>query len=180
MKLKFSDNFFKLFDLPQSMQLDFRLLDERYKKLQREIHPDQYASGTEAQKRWSMQATSLINQARDTLIDPLLRAIYLLSLQGVDLNSETDTQMSGEFLLAQIQLREDLEGVRFASDPFNKLDTLSFQVSRETKKLQAKFEVALLEERFGECRITAREWQFLKKIKKELQDIEISIENEQN
>ncbi len=178
MQIDISNNYFKLFDMHQSMQLNSELLDERYKSLQRESHPDKFASGSEGQKRWAIQATSYINEARSTLLDPLRRAIYLLNLEGIDLNVETDTQMSPEFLMDQIQLREELQSIRSQADPFAALSRLSTRIKAEIEAIKADFEASFLQEQYTECRLKAREWQFIDKIKKELQDIEISIENE--
>jgi molecular chaperone HscB len=59
-----------------------------------------------------VQNTSLINSAFDTLKSPLLRATYLLELQGIDAFDEKDTQMNVNFLISQIELRESLEAIK--------------------------------------------------------------------
>ncbi len=178
MDLNFSDNYFQLFGLIQGMALDEDVLDERYKLLQLKSHPDRYVNGSDAERRWSMQATSLINQARQVLIDPLSRATYLLSLEGIDLDSETDTRMSGEFLMAQIELREGLAVIRSKADPFAELDKLSSQVNAETRLVQSKFENALLAKDLDLARSGAREWQFLYKLKHEINEFESLLEDE--
>ncbi len=177
MKLDFTNNYFQLFELPRSMQVDEDLLDKRYKLLQRKYHPDRFSNGSQAEKRWSMQAASLLNQAKTTLADPLLRATYLLTLEGIDLNSEIDTHMSNEFLVAQMQLREELEKVSIAPDPFAEIEKLSIQIKTEIKNIQSGFENAIISGDTDKSRSKVREWQFLKRINNELQVIEMTLEN---
>jgi DnaJ-domain-containing protein 1 len=55
---------------------------------------------------------AIINTAFDTLKSPLLRATYLLELQGINAFDEKDTQMDVDFLMNQIELRESLEAIK--------------------------------------------------------------------
>jgi molecular chaperone HscB len=177
MTLNFSDNYYQLFALPKAMFVDHELLDLRYKNLQRELHPDNYANGSDAEKRWSMQATSLLNQARRVLLDPLSRAIYLLSLEGVDLNAETDTRMSGEFLMLQMELREELETIAHSAEPFELIDKLRAQALQYTKALYEAFEQAYSDGLWQVARERVREWQFLSKLIFEINEIESQLDD---
>ncbi len=172
MSFNFSDNYFQLFGLPISPVIDEERLDARYKSLQRELHPDRFASATEGEKRWSMQATSLINQARQTLLDPLSRAAYLLSLNGIDLASETDTTMPQDFLILQMDLRESLESLKTSEQPCEKLNELKLEVRRHSGLTEALFTEAYAEDQLEIARTKVREWQFLEKLRAEIDEIE--------
>lgn len=159
------------------MAVDTSQLDERYKQLQRDYHPDRFVNASEQDRRLSMQATSLVNQARQTLLDPLSRATYLLELEGCDLNSETDTRMSGEFLMAQMELRETLEAVDAATDPFEQIDMLQDRVREFQIKTREAFEVALSVSDLNVARERVREWQFLSKLKAEILETESRLDD---
>ncbi len=177
MKISLSDNYFNLFQMSESMEIDLDLLDERFKSLQRELHPDRFINSSDTERRWSMQATSLVNQARQALLNPLSRACYLLSLSGIDLDTETDTRMSGGFLMAQMELRETLDIAKNADEPFEKLDELNRQVASMTKDIREAFNVAYNDGSLDLAREKAREWQFLNKLKLEIDEIESILDD---
>ena len=70
-------NDFELFELPQQFALDRAQLDERWKALQREVHPDRFAAEGAAAQRVAMQWSVRINEAYQRLKDPLKRGAYL-------------------------------------------------------------------------------------------------------
>ena len=176
-QFRFTDTYFALLDLPKSMSIDAKRLDEHYKQLQRDYHPDRFVNASEQDRRLSMQATSLINQARQTLLNPLSRAVYLLQLEGCDLDSETDTRMSGEFLMAQMELREALEMVGAANDPFEQIDELKDRVAALQSDTREVFESALSGNELGVARDRVREWQFLDKLRSEVLEAESRLDD---
>lgn len=102
-------DYFALFGIPQSATVDAEKLREQYQKLQAAAHPDRHAAAPEAQKRAAVQMSARINDAYQTLKNPLSRAAYLLSLRGADAFAEDNTAMPPEFLMRQIEWRETLE-----------------------------------------------------------------------
>ncbi|OAD23046.1 co-chaperone HscB, partial [Candidatus Thiomargarita nelsonii] len=99
------NNHFEIFELPVSFDINKDTLAQRYRDLQRAVHPDKYANAPDRERRLAMQKTVQINEAFQTLKNPLTRAGYLLQLQGIDQN---DGIMDGEFLMTQMDLREEL------------------------------------------------------------------------
>ena len=81
--MNFSSDFFAVFAISPSWDVDIDDLGVRYRKLQQEFHPDRYATKSDAEKRLAVQAASFINQAFDTLKSPLKRAQYLLALKAL-------------------------------------------------------------------------------------------------
>ena len=73
------------------------------------MHPDRFASAGDAERRASLQWTTRVNEAFQTLKNPVARARHLLELHGVDVGFETNTAMPPEFLMQQMELRESLE-----------------------------------------------------------------------
>jgi len=125
-----TQNYFELFDLPASYELDVSDLSNRYRKLQAAVHPDKFANASDLEKRLSMQQSALVNEAYQTLKNPLLRARYMLQLKGVDLSIESSVNMDSEFLMQQMRLREELEQVRGANDPEAKLIIVAKEIEQ--------------------------------------------------
>ncbi|CAB9539586.1 Chaperone protein HscB [uncultured Gammaproteobacteria bacterium] len=105
-------NYFELFSLEADFSIDLVALEQIYQTQIARHHPDKFATGSDKEKTLAVQNTSLINSAFDTLKSPLLRATYLLELQGIDAFDEKDTQMNVNFLMSQIELRESLEAIK--------------------------------------------------------------------
>src|SRR5690349_23456145 len=104
-----TQNHFELFGLPPQFAVDAAALQTRYRELQREVHPDRFARASQAEQRVSMQLATRVNEAYQTLKSPIARAGYLLELQGIDPEFETNTAMPAEFLAEQMEQRERLE-----------------------------------------------------------------------
>jgi molecular chaperone HscB len=108
----FQQNHFQLFGLPQSFKLDIAQLELAFRALQAEVHPDKAAHLADVEQRLAMQRSTLVNEAYQTLKSPIKRGRYLLSLQGVDTQEETNTAMPVDFLMAQMEWREAVAETR--------------------------------------------------------------------
>lgn len=108
MSLDFSKNHFELFELPVTFAIDAERLDQAYRAIQSEIHPDKFADAGDAEQRLSMQWSTRINEAYQTLRKPFERARYLLQLHGVDAMDAKNTSMPADFLMQQMEWREAL------------------------------------------------------------------------
>lgn len=107
-----ASDFFSLFDLPRTFEVDQSRLETRYRDIQSEVHPDRFANAGDAQRRLSMQWATRVNEAYQTLRKPLSRARYLLEIAGVDLAAESNTAMPAAFLMEQMTWRESLGDAR--------------------------------------------------------------------
>ncbi len=110
------ENHFALFQMPARFAIDAAQLDAAYRELQARVHPDKFASATDAEKRVAMQWATRANEAYQTLKNPLKRASYLCELHGIDLGIESNTSMPPAFLMQQMEWREALEDARHAKD----------------------------------------------------------------
>ena len=106
---------FELFGVPQRFAQERNVLDARWKELQREAHPDRFAAQGAAAQRIAMQWSVRINEAYQRLKDPQRRAAYLCELHGAPIRAEDNTAMPAEFLVQQMQWREDLEDATSAA-----------------------------------------------------------------
>src|SRR4030067_868841 len=112
----FQQNYFDLFGLAQFCQVDITQLEQQSRALQALVHPDKSAHLPDAEQRLAMQRATLVNEAYQTLRNPLRRARYLLSLHGVDIQEENNTLMPPDFLLAQLEWREAVSEAQQARD----------------------------------------------------------------
>ena len=135
--MDFNQNHFALFGLPQAFALDGARLDQAYRDIQAEIHPDRFAHAGEAEQRLAMQWTTKVNEAYQTLKKPFERARYLLLLEGVDAMDPRNTSMPKDFILAQMDWREALEEARAAKDA-DALGALEHTLKTRSRALQAE------------------------------------------
>ncbi len=103
---------FALFGLPSRFALDPASLDEAYRRVQAQVHPDRFAAAGAGERRAAMQWAARANEAFRTLRSPLARAAYLCEKHGQPIQAESNTAMPAEFLLQQMQWREELDEAR--------------------------------------------------------------------
>lgn len=179
MQVDFSNNYFELFELPVQFDVSQDHLDTRFRSVQRFLHPDKFASASDAERRWSMQAASFVNEAYQCLSTPIKRASYLLSLNGISLDEETDTQMSPMFLMEQMELREAISDASEASDPYAALDKISAQLNDGRRNSAGEFAKAADDKDWSQARTIVRQWQFLEKLMSEVQSLEARLDDAQ-
>ncbi|APR35551.1 Fe-S protein assembly co-chaperone HscB [Paraburkholderia sp. SOS3] len=127
-----NDSHFDLFHLPAQFALDTQALDDAYRTVQAQVHPDRFAAAGDAQKRIAMQWATRANEAYRTLRDPLKRATYLLSLRGIDVGAENNTAMEPAFLMQQMEWRERIEDAAAAKN-VDELDALLAELRDEER-----------------------------------------------
>jgi len=122
-----SDDYFRFFGLDQQFNIDLPALDQAYLAIQKEVHPDRHARGSDTEQRLAMQMATLANTAFQTLKSPIQRGLYLCQLHGVDARLETNTAMPAAFLMKQMEWRENLED---QEDDLGALETLAEEVDQ--------------------------------------------------
>ncbi len=171
-------NFFELFELPVSYDVDLDKMQHHYMELQKQVHPDKFVNGTDQEKRLSMQQTSWLNEAQATLKDPVLRAIYLLKLKGTEINLENETTMDAAFLMQQLEMRERLEYIKKEDDPLATLDVMAKELKTSIGDMMKSFALSYEADQIDESREWIRKLQFMQKAKKEINTLTADIEDE--
>ena len=194
--LDFSKNYFELFGLPVGYLVDGAELSQRYRDLQRVTHPARYAGAGEQERRLAVQGAALVNEAYQTLKDPMLRARYLLSLHGVDMDVTKETTRDTAFLMEQMELREELEEARQKPDPYEVTNDLMHHIEKsingQVGKMAVLFETAATPmdglvsqeagsrerpmEQLEEAREIVRKMQFLQKLHREVEALEAELD----
>ena len=162
-------DFFSLFGLPRQQGLDASQLELLYRDIQNRVHPDKHAHLADSDRRLAMQWATHVNEAYQTLKDPLKRARYLLQLAGHDVRLETNTAMPAEFLIAQMELREVVADAKDAGDA-ETLDDLHRRLKKDSRAEYALLQEALdasALERAGEL---VRQLMFQEKLLQEIDD----------
>ncbi|HYM33721.1 MAG TPA: Fe-S protein assembly co-chaperone HscB [Candidatus Cybelea sp.] len=102
------DHFARL-NLVQSFDVSPADLERQYFGLQRYFHPDRFASKTAKERALSLQHATSLNEAYETLKNPLRRAEYLLTLKGKKPHGADGTTIDDPALLMEaMELREAL------------------------------------------------------------------------
>ena len=102
-----TQNYFELFNLPEKFEIDSVRLQENYRSIQKEIHPDRFATSTENEKNQSMIKSTQVNDAYQTLKSTTKRAKYILSLH----KSVEKITLPPDFLMQQMEWEEHLEDI---------------------------------------------------------------------
>lgn len=160
--------YFELFGLPAVFNIDLGILDQAFRQLQSEVHPDRFAAASDSERRQSLQWATHANEAYQALKNPLARARYLLQLHGIDTQEESNTAMPVDFLMQQMEWREAIEEAVSTGDA-DALDTLGRELRQEARTMQSGL-TALLDERedYQQASDTVRKLRFLDKVQAEI------------
>lgn len=163
-------NHFELFHLPQQFTIDLKALDSAYHEVQNQVHPDKFASASDAEKRVAMQWATRANEAYKTLKSPFKRAAYLCEINGVDLQTESNTAMPVAFLMQQMEWREALDDARAQKDR-NGLEALETELRTARKQTVEQVGSLLDAHDFVQAAEMVRQLMFLEKFADEVGNV---------
>lgn len=165
-------NYFQLFNLSESCELDLDSLAGTYRELQSEVHPDRFANADERAKLLAIQTSSYINEAYDTLKSPLKRAAYLLTLHQQDIEQVSQSDLSMDLLLEQIQLRETLEELPKDESALAELARIKDEVTAKLELCHQNFAGKFENSNYDGAKKIYHELQFLYKLLAEIDSAE--------
>jgi len=82
-------DYFAFFGFPRKLNLDEAALEKEFYVLSRRLHPDVFGQAADQERTWSLEQSSMLNDAYRTLKDPIKRTEYLLRLEGVELEEQS-------------------------------------------------------------------------------------------
>ena len=162
---------FDLFHVPAQFAQDRAQLDARWKDLQREAHPDKFASQGTAAQRVAMQWSVRINEAYQRLKDPMRRAAYLCELGGAPIQAENNTAMPAAFLMQHMEWREAMDD----ATELSALEALLGDVQQAHKSALQQCEQLI--DTAHDLPAAAQQVRGLMFIEKFLRDIEVRIDH---
>jgi molecular chaperone HscB len=175
--IEFSCDYFELFGLPVSYELDLALLERRYQELQFKFHPDRYMRSTPQEQLLAVQYVSLINQAYIELKSTLSRARYLLSLQDKNYLIDSYTLHDSTFLMEQIKFRDKLAEVSQSTDSSVARAKLNQRVKERYEEIKNNFKNYFNQHNFEAAAETLAKMQFLDKFLTELTELDEELKN---
>jgi molecular chaperone HscB len=152
-------DYFAFFGLPYKLNIDTAKLERDFYGLSRHLHPDTNAVSTNQEQEWSLEKSSQLNDAYRTLKDPITRTGYLLRLQGVQMEEQsqsateearrtgqTKKQVVPPDLLEQVfELNMQLEEMRMNKKMGEDDANLASELRDTKQQLQAKYDSLLQE-----------------------------------
>ena len=136
-------DYFSVFGLPRKLRIDKTGLERNFYRMSRKLHPDLYAQANPEERQWSLDQTSLLNDAYRALKDPIARTEYLLRLEGVELEAgrsedgkPKESRVPPDLLEEVFELNMQLEEMRMT----HKMGEDDPQLRADLEKARTQFE----------------------------------------
>jgi molecular chaperone HscB len=171
-----SQTYFELFGMNPVFDIDCSRLHAEQQRLQATYHPDRYVSASERDKRVSVQVASWVNQAYETLQDPVKRSRYLLEINGANIPDDSTTTSDTEFLMEQIELREQVESCRHGEDGLQRSDQIETRLANRADELAREFVSHFKAAEFDQAIVSSRKMQFIQRIQQQLSELQFELE----
>jgi molecular chaperone HscB len=145
-----SKNFFELFGLAPKLRLDLESLQKRFYELSREWHPDRFSRKSAEEQSQALEAAAILNDGYRTLRDPVKRAEYLLTEEGLPIGEQRSREVPPELLEGVFDLNRMLEELKRGEEAARPQLELAKQhfielkqgVDGELENLFSKYDVA--------------------------------------
>lgn len=125
-------NYFELFEMPVSLQVDKKYVQDKYFELQKKYHPDFFSNESEEEQDDVLEKSSMINKAYKTFQNDDETIKYVLQLKEL-LEEEEKYQLPPEFLIEMMELNEALMEVDDSS-----LEETETKINQQQKLLYDK------------------------------------------
>jgi molecular chaperone HscB len=144
-------DYFAFFGFSRKLNLDTAELEKEFYALSRRLHPDVFGQADERERAWSLEQSSMLNDAYRTLKDPITRTEYLLRLEGIEL--EEQSKRATEKARATGELKKQVVPPDLLEEVFEL--NMHLEELRAQKKL-GEDDPALLEE-IGKAKLSLEE-----------------------
>ena len=162
--------YFNLFQLEPSFNIDTEALEQTYRTLAARFHPDKFASASAFEQKQAVMMSSTINDAYRTLKSPIDRAAYLLKSQNIDADAPEHTSFSPEFLMQQMEWRETLMDAQMEQS-HDAIRALDQEIQEVQSSLYQDLQQAFEQQDYESAAQWVRHGRFLNKLRKEIASI---------
>ena len=162
--------YFNLFQLEPSFNIDTEALEQTYRALAARFHPDKFASASAFEQKQAVMMSSTINDAYRTLKSPIDRAAYLLKSQNIDADAPEHTSFSPEFLMQQMEWRETLMDAQMEQN-HDAIRALDQEIQEVQSNLYQDLQQAFEQQDYESAAQWVRHGRFLNKLSNEIASI---------
>ena len=162
--------YFNLFQLEPSFNIDTEALEQTYRTLAARFHPDKFASASAFEQKQAVMMSSTINDAYRTLKSPIDRAAYLLKSQNIDADAPEHTSFSPEFLMQQMEWRETLMDAQMEQN-HDAIRALDQEIQEVQNNLYQDLQQAFENQDYESAAQWVRHGRFLNKLRNEIASI---------
>ncbi|HFC8839916.1 TPA: Fe-S protein assembly co-chaperone HscB [Neisseria subflava] len=162
--------YFNLFQLEPSFNIDTEALEQTYRALAARFHPDKFASASAFKQKQAVMMSSTINDAYRTLKSPIDRAAYLLKSQNIDADAPEHTSFSPEFLMQQMEWRETLMDAQMEQN-HDAIRALDQEIQEVQSNLYQDLQQAFEQQDYESAAQWVRHGRFLNKLRNEIASI---------
>ena len=165
--------YFTLFQLPVSYTINLAALEQNYRTLAAQFHPDKYTTANPFEQKQALMMSATINQAYTTLQSPIDRAAYILQQHNIHPDDPHNTQIDPEFLMQQMQWRETLaETLAEAQAEQNTpaLQALQTEIAQAQTQLEQQLATTFAQQDYPTASDLVRQGRFLNKLQREIQN----------
>ena len=133
-------DYFSFFGLPRKLAIDLEDLEQRFRALSRQFHPDYFYTASPEERLASLERASYLNDAFRVLKQPLDRAEYLLKIEGLPgVGQHQDaSDMPAGVLEEVFALNEELDEIRAAREAGVPPDRLSARLDRARRPIEER------------------------------------------
>lgn len=160
-------SYFQLFRLPEQFSLDNDTLEQRYRSLATQFHPDKFAAASAFEQKQAVMMSATINQAYRVLRHPIDRAAYLLQQKNIQPDDPHNTHVASEFLMQQMTWRETLAEAIFTHD-ITTLTRLQNELNHAQQQLYQQLQTAFDMHDDARAAESVRQGRFLDKMQSDI------------
>ena len=132
-------NYFELYDIPESFEIDQAALKRKFLELSKKYHPDFHTLNDEGEQEYALKMSVLNNKAYKTLKNKELLTAYILELNGIPLGD--NDSIPQDFLMEMMDINERLMDIQMDPNP-ESIKAITAEIDQIRKSLLAvKFQL---------------------------------------
>ncbi|KAG8376844.1 hypothetical protein BUALT_Bualt09G0106100 [Buddleja alternifolia] len=158
-----SIDYFQIFGLGRKHKIEVDELEKKYKDWQKKLHPDLVHSKSQREREYAAEQSARVIDAYRTLTDPLLRAKYIVKLEGMHVDEEE--RITDPELLAEVM--ELREAVDEAGDT-QALNEIQAQLQEKLRYWSNTFEDAYLSKNYEDALASIRRMTYYRRANEEI------------